>query len=204
MTIESVDWSVVVVGAWNLAILTPDGIRKRLLELPEGSALDIELAVDRPGAFRVRHGGLIIEPTPLSLNIISEQSTPESIQNACNIATKALSGLPETPLSAIGVNFKYRITELPDESLALVDCPLDDALSDVGATILGRSIKRTLEHDEGNLNIELSWENEGNGLLGFNYHLNAVAPTQLSTWLTKILAFNDRTNALMNALFLGQ
>ena len=193
-----------MVGAWNLAILTPDGIRKRLLELPDGSALDIELAVDRPGAFRVRHGGLIIEPTPLSLNVFCEQSTPESIQAACKIAEKALTGLPETPLSAVGVNFKYRFAELPDASLALIECPLDDALSDTGAAIVSRSIKRTLEHEEGTLNIELALEKEGNGILGFNYHLNSGAPTQLNAWLTKVTSFNDRANVLMNALCVGQ
>jgi len=202
MTIESADWSVVVVGAWNLAILTPDGIRKRLLELPDGSALDIELAVDRPGSFRVRHCGLIIEPTPLSLNIFCEQSTPEQMQSACNIAQKALSSLPETPLSAIGVNFKYRITEIPDETLLLIDCKIDEALSDAGAIIASRSIKRVLKHDEGIINIDISWDHTGTGSIGFNYHLNATLPQQMIAWISKTSGFNHNTNTLRATLHL--
>ena len=58
-----VNWNVVVAAAWNLAILTPDGIRKRLLELDASTPIQVEVALDTPQSFRVIHDGMIIVPS---------------------------------------------------------------------------------------------------------------------------------------------
>ena len=40
MTVEALDWNVVVAGFWNPAILTPSGIARRLFGLPEETPAD--------------------------------------------------------------------------------------------------------------------------------------------------------------------
>ena len=42
MPAEPFSWNAVVVGAWNIAILSPDGVRRRLFDLPEGTPIELE------------------------------------------------------------------------------------------------------------------------------------------------------------------
>lgn len=200
MAIEAVDWSVVVVGAWNLAILTPDGIRKRLFNLPEGSAVDIEVAIDRPGAFRVRHDGVVVEPTPIALTITGEANDLESLGNACQVAMKALKGLPETPVSAVGINCKYQVPEMPNAVIDLLECGLDDVLSDGSHSIIGKSLRRAIACQDGVLNFEIAQGEDSSGIVGFNFHLGSLDVNSLTNWLAKSHEFCDITNTMLSQI----
>ena len=128
--LEPFSWGVIAVGAWNLAILSPDGIRRRLFKLEDSAAIQLELMVDRPGQFRVSHGGLIVVPTPMLLEVATQVATNASLKEACDLARLALESLPETPVSAVGVNVRYRFSEVPDniiDSVRRIDQPLADA-----------------------------------------------------------------------------
>jgi hypothetical protein len=46
MELEPFDWNVVIAAYWNRAILTPNGIAKRLFKIPEGTAMEVEVPVD--------------------------------------------------------------------------------------------------------------------------------------------------------------
>jgi hypothetical protein len=200
MLIEAVDWGVVVVGAWNRAILTPDGIRKRLFDLPEGSTVDIEVAIDRPGSFRVRHNGVIVEPTPMALAISGETNDQKSLEASCQVATKALTALPETPVSAAGVNYRYRISDLSDAIIEKLECQLDDVLSDGANEIAGRSSKRSIKVKNGLLNLEIV-QDEGSGdMVMFNYHLDSTDVSVLKDWLSKTQEFETATNNLLKQI----
>ena len=53
MLLEPGDWNVVIVGHWNRAILTPQGIATRLLQLPPETEIGIEVPMDAIGPYRV-------------------------------------------------------------------------------------------------------------------------------------------------------
>lgn len=204
MAIEAADWSVVVIGAWNMAILTPDGIRRRLFELPEGSPIDIEVAVDRPGAFRVRHDGVIVEPSSIGLTISGVACDMLTLARACEVGRRALNGLPETPVLAAGINFKYRISEMPDAVLDLLESPLDDKLSDEGLQIVGRVLKRVIQCENGVLNLDIVQGMELDGVAGFNYHLDSNKAEELAEWLTKSERFGEMTAKLRKSMNIDQ
>jgi hypothetical protein len=55
------NWDVVIVGFWNRAILTPNGIAKRLFKLPEGSGIEVLVPVNSLEPSQVKHNGIFEE-----------------------------------------------------------------------------------------------------------------------------------------------
>ena len=90
-------WNVVVIGAWNTAILSPDGVRKRLFLLADGIPIGLEVAIDRPGHFRISHDGLVVIPTASRLEVAAANGTVTALTHAAEICRRAIAELPETP-----------------------------------------------------------------------------------------------------------
>jgi hypothetical protein len=189
---EPTAWNVVVVGAWNVAILTPDGIRRRLFKLPDTTVLDVEVSVDRPGPYRVLHDGLVVVPTSRLLEVGVQTPTQAFLENASKVAQAALDALPHTPVFAAGVNIRYRYDDVPSDVLDLVRAPIDDALSDADFAILGSVSKRTLSLGKGALNVELATSGGGTeGSLLLNFHRDSTEAAELADWLARIGEFVD-------------
>jgi hypothetical protein len=188
MSIEAKNWNIIAVGAWNVAILSPDGIRKRLFDLPDGTPVEIEVAIDKPGPFRVVHNNVIVAPTSKSLEILSRSNTIEGLKPAAEIAIKALQQLPETPLTAVGINFRYKIDVIPSPLIDLVKAPIDDLISDAGYVFKGNMIRRSIEHLNGVLNIEIVQGASLDGTINFNFHKDSVKPEELVGWLSQVEA----------------
>ncbi len=111
---KAADWNVVVVGSWNLAILTPAGITQRLFGLKDGETTIVELPLEAPGPYRVSHNGVTVVPSPGRLEVVPRESTNEGLVAAAEIAARAVSALPETLFQAAGVNIRFRFDSVPD------------------------------------------------------------------------------------------
>jgi hypothetical protein len=197
---EPFNWNVIVLGAWNPAILSPDGIRRRLFELPDNTPIELELAVDRPGVFRVASEGIVVVPTTASLEIAPRTPTAETLARACALGRRALQVLPETPVSAAGVNIRYRFDEMPDQVLDLVRAPLDATLSDAAFEVTAALTRRSLALPPGVINVQI---NHGTGVAGsieFNFHRDATLPTELSNWLDRVQEFVQLADRISNIL----
>ncbi len=191
------NWSIVVAGAWNLAILTPDGIRKRLFELPERTSINIEVAVDRPGLFRVLHDQLAVSPSARALEITVQQSDLNTLLLAGTIATRAVTSLSETPLTGAGINMRYVMTPITERFDELCKAALDDVLSDANETIVSRVTRRSLALDKGVLNIELMRQSDHEAEVAFNFHCDAPSADDCKAWLARIDEFHKKMMALL-------
>lgn len=194
-------WTVVITGAWNQAILSPDGIRRRLFNLPDDIPVEIELAMDRPGYFRVGNRDLWVVPTSNSLEVVTKTPTSASLEEACALSRRALEALPETPVSAAGINIRYAFPDFPNQILDLIQARLDTALSDSNFEIKQSLTNRTLIVGSGVLNLRITHEvPTGGGTLQFNFHRDSTLPTELSDWLNRVaefLALSDQVLAIM-------
>lgn len=125
------DWNVVVVGAWNVAILTPGGVAKRLFRLPPGTPVEVQVPLDAPHApMQVKRGGMVVAvaPSGMQLTVGPEQSAFSGLQEAAEIAARAIEDLPETPVRAAGVNIRYRFDSIPDQLQSAIGAPIDNLL----------------------------------------------------------------------------
>lgn len=197
---EALGWNAVVVGAWNTAILSPDGVRRRLFSLPEGTPIELEVSVDRPGPFRIGHDGIVVVPTPGRLEVAPRVASIDGLKRACGLCQTAVQVLPETPVSAAGVNIRYQFTELPDGVFDLLRAPLDGALADAEFTVRDSTTKRCIALGPGVVNLSISHAQTGSGAIELNFHRDSSTVTELSEWLGRIdefVAFYDRVAAVL-------
>jgi hypothetical protein len=199
---EPFSWNVVVVGAWNTAILSPDGVRRRLFDLPDGTPIELEVQVDRPGPFRIGHEGLVVIPIASRLEVATRTSTPESLERACRLCQRALQILPETPVSGVGVNVRYRFDELPDQILDLIRAPIDVELADADFQVQGGITKRSITLTPGLVNVEIT-QSQAINKLEFNFHRDSTAPAELSDWLGRVQEFIALSDRLANVVGAG-
>jgi len=171
------------VGYWNLAILTPKGIVRRLLELKEETPITVEVPMDGLAPHRVRHEGIIIIAEHGRLTVATETPTIENLEQARQIAIKAIENLPETPLSAVGFNIRFKLDDPPDELLKATATVLANLLSDESLTIKTRKIRYSFEHGAGLVNLDIKQSDNTETTIEFNFHQQSSIPIELVEWL---------------------
>lgn len=183
MPLASVDWSVVIVGRWNRAILTPAGIGKRLFGLEEGTPLEVMLAIDAIAPPRVAHDGLVIVAGSDRLVIYPSKCSFHELERARSIARKALRDLPETPVTGVGINVKYKTTEQVIPITQIIESSWDNQLSDHGYSIRERTITRRLAWNDGAINISVSINEESEHFIQFNFDYHTAETAMHEHWL---------------------
>src|SRR5262245_15714431 len=108
MPLEPYDWNVVVLGRWNRAILTPQGIASRLFQLPPETEIGIEVPIDAIGPFRVSHGKLTVMVSEAQLMVEARENNFPSLERAMRVARRAMEDLPRTPVFAAGFNIRVQ------------------------------------------------------------------------------------------------
>jgi len=195
------DWNVVVVGAWNAAILTPEGIAHRLFGLPPGTPVEVQVPLDRQAPIRVVHSNVMVVPSESGLLVVPTEPTPEALRHAVEVASRAIDSLPETPFTAAGINLRYQFDILPDELVQPLTSSLDDQLGDAELKIEGRMLKRTVGWNQGVLNVEIHMNDDASGALMFNFHRQSSDILELKDWLGQVEAMIDRSEHLLSSTF---
>jgi hypothetical protein len=183
MAVELFDWNVVVVGYWNPAILTPTGIAKRLFDLAEGIPITVEVPMDGLAPHRVRHEGIVVTAEPGRLALTVETPTLTNLERARRIAVRAIKALPETPLTAAGFNIRLKLDDPPQRLLRDTAAAIDTSLSDVGLVIKSRSIRRSLEHGKGTLNLYVRQSVHAETRIELNFDRQCTVVDELCGWL---------------------
>jgi hypothetical protein len=181
MNIEAFDWNVVVIGFWNRAILNPGGIGKRLFGLEEGTPIVVEIPLNMLGSPRVKYKDLAVVVDQQSLTIMSERLTYEGLNHAREIAVKAINSLPETPLTATGFNFRFKIDQPTGDLLNATKSKIDELLSDADFEIKERNVKRSVVWSGGVINLSIT--HKENVVVGLNFHRQSSNKNELVTWL---------------------
>jgi hypothetical protein len=201
MTVTPYTWNIILAGSWNRAILTPNWIRSKLFVLAENTPITIEVEVDTFGYIRAIHDKAAVLPRRDFLELLTLVPDLASMQVAANYAARALDSLPETPVRAAGVNFRYKIEDCAVQAFELTKAKLDNEISDLAFTIGSRKIARELALDAGgviNFNVELM-ENEEVHLV-VNFHLDSNIPTDIKNWISRTEEFESISMKLLSIL----
>lgn len=184
MSLRPVDWNVVIIGRWNPAILTPNGIAKRIFEVEEGKPVGVSVPLDGVSPYRVRSPDekIIVVTGSERLIITVSKCNYDSLGEAMAAGVKVLKWLPETPVSAAGFNVRFRASEGVPQIIDLVNSGVDSYLSDIPYKIIRRTLGRSVEYNNGELNITITAGDERVEVL-FNFHRRSSVHDDLKKWL---------------------
>lgn len=193
MIIEPSDWNVVILGAWNRAILTPSGIAQRIFQIPPDTPVEMQVSLEGAPT-RVLHEDIAVTVGAGALKLNPQASTYELLQRAMSLAHRALTSLPETPVKAAGFNIRYRIIDPPAEFLQVLSTELDDRLSEADLTITSRGLNRSLVFEDGVVNLSIrNVEGTPNCFdLENNFHRSSGRRDDLQAWLNTEIADVER------------
>lgn len=189
------DWTIVIVGNWNMAILNPDWVASEILEKEQ---VGIEALIG-PGmpSYRYISDEFIIIPRPDRVTISSTLTTPASLNRVESLACTVLEKLPVTPISAIGVNFGYMEEEVIElaEIFAISDRM---KIADAGLDVFESTIVRSMKFDEKMLNLRISQKEDGNIRIHLNYHKAVSSAEEASGYIRdKINDFRQHAENLL-------
>lgn len=166
------NWTIVLAGAWNVRVFSPEWVGRRLLD---GRPMSIEVPIGpAPLHFRYTADGLNLLPSSDRLIIGVHKADLVSLQKAEATAKKALELLPHTPISALGINLGFDDQEPNEHLRALFRMPDLDPLSGFGCKVKRTAIERSLEVEGTILNVTHLLDAEGRAEVLFNFHHDAT------------------------------
>jgi len=193
------EWTVVLAGSWNVAILNPEWVGRELLNLPE---VEMELVF---GAIRpqLKVSSPLVSIIPQGNQVIfnSRQRSAEAFAGVEAAATALLEKLPITPITAMGINFGYT-EEAVSVNIANLFAIGDTArISDVPLRIKSTTITRQLEYDGRDLNFRMTHTPE-RLMLHFNYHLAVTSAEAAKAALAgKVATYQNHSQQLLKDLY---
>lgn len=161
------EWSHVIVGSWNLAILNPQWVGT---ELFGGEQIDVEMEIGaaRP-SIRYIIGDVTVIPSPERVAFMSRNATDSAVASAENAARKLLQALPVTPIRAIGVNFGFVVDDVEPSAAALFGADDRAHWEAAGHPVESVSISRVIPFGERQLRLSLAYD-DNQIIVKMNYH----------------------------------
>ena len=177
------DWSVVVIGHWNRAILSPAGISKWLFNLPEGTPVQVLVPLDVVAPYHIRHENVTVIPGNDRLIVHPVENNVDQLVQAIRIAQRALEHLPQTPVSAAGLNLRYKSEIAIDVIDQITANPWDDRISEEGLIVASRSIARSVQWRGGTITANIQQDQAGACSLLLNFDYRSHDSSKLKDWL---------------------
>jgi len=184
MAVQPADWSVVIVGRWNRAILTPTGIARRVFKLEDPKQILVAVPLDGVSPYQVRHPThdiiAMTDETRLLVHVLKMDY--DTLGHAMIAGKNALKSLPETPVVAAGFNINFEASEVESDLASLLTADVDSMLAGLDQTAVVRSVTRSYEYGRGQLNITVSGTPD-KFTLACNFHRGSTAVEDLVDWL---------------------
>lgn len=177
-------WSVVLVGAWNTAIFTPDWLTK--LMGVSNMEVQIEFPIANP-LLAVRYTFQNVRMvTHRDRLVLAPMTNDDAVLERVEFLTKAiLRTLTHTPITSLGINLEFVEDDIPE--LLKIIFPREDvpriAAEDfiVGDTEVRRDLRRSQGQDEG---FRLVLRRSDSGVtIRVNFHKDVADTTVAGAYL---------------------
>ena len=181
--------ALAISGAWNTKIFTPNWVMGNLLQFQEGDEIEVGMSKDelRP-VFRYK--GVVIIPKETVFNIRIDGDIDDATLNLANsIGQKLIELHPYTPNLAIGFNFKV-ITGVKSKEIGFEIVPRENGellsfetnkLDDFELS----SLKFTRILEDSVCNVSVSFDDDDNEVLNYNYHYEKLDKVSSQTFIEK-------------------
>lgn len=173
------EYSIVVLGAWNPSIFSPEWIEKYLIG--EEEAVDIQIAFpldDATAPRKISFKDISLFPGRRKMDLIPDVPSKDNLEYCASVLTKLFDLLPHTPVSGFGINFGFLENNLSQQLSDLFD--LSDEISLIANYIpKSSSIARKIvkEHENYSINLTFS-EANGNISVKINFHFDITSTSR--------------------------
>lgn len=176
--------NVLILGAWNLAILNPAWMAKKIFEVQK---ISVNLEVGPTMIARYMSDAHNVKITTCEDKVILNPTStdPDALEGSGSLAIRLMERLKETPIPAVGVNIGFDLNASEVERVKEAAATKDlEQFKNFGATVESSSIRHQLRINDSDVNTELALYSNGLGALTVNHHFN-VSDASEATELLK-------------------
>lgn len=143
---------------------------------------------------------LIVDPDRLQISLV--KINDENIESLPNITEKYISQLPETPYTAIGLNYNYNI-ELQAESLKRIFNPHKDKFTKLFTENyqLGGMIIFNHSNFIVKIDIKPTFNETEKIIVNFNFHCDSEKIEEIEKRIKLYFEMKDKTQEILKGLF---
>ena len=192
--------NVVVLGAWNRRLFTPQWIAQ---EFASGGEVMLELAVNNPAIpVRLSYDGLRLQVASDRIIVSGGQSDDGTLGRVQEFAAGILDRLSHTPVSAAGINFEWRDSDPGESIVNLFDLPDGLRLADAGVGVKTTTINRVTDWEDRTLNIELNLGTDGAFQIGLNFHQSVQSASDARAYICQgMVELRERAEQLLSSTY---
>jgi len=201
MNYDVSQWSIVLLGSWNTALLNPDWVIQHIFD-GEQAELDIHVVPGRRSVMRVRRDNIIFAPTEERVTIHCSEASEAVIQLAELKAVELLKKLPVTPVTAVGVNFGFEDAD-PAGSL-LQPFTFRDApkFAEHDLEVRSASITRKIIAEGQEINLMIERKDDLGISVRFNFHHAARSAEEAAELLEgNSVAYLAKSNQILDQIY---
>lgn len=192
------DWTIVVVGKWNVAIFNPSWLSANVFEKPE---LGVEVNLEPELPRRITGDKVTLIPSYSRLILAPADLEEGTLMRMEQVACSLLRILEHTPVSAVGINFAYRIAPASTDLLTRLPSLYSQDFAHEELMVKSREFKWTLEHEGHDLNVSSRVSVE-EIFIKFNFHTrvkDAVAARKCIDG--KVSPYSIKARSLLEQVF---
>lgn len=199
---------VVVVGAWNIAVFTPEWVKKYLLPDEDFKVL-FPSRVGCSLKFQTELLTFCIEGNRLQFEIVKEESVSEACVAIIKLLRTILRLLCHTPVYAMGINFVFDSDNQFEVLNTLTDKdPLSSIISLVGGGLKAQGLIRKFDIGAGKeLTLRIDSMSSGQNRIDFNFNYNVSSATDIVSVLGEdnqlIITNQELTRKIVSEVYGG-
>jgi hypothetical protein len=200
------DSNLIIVGAWNPAIISPFWLHQQFPDLLPGEHFDAEFLVQPTVSVRFKINDIQIDPSNGRLTLSPATNDEERLRFLPRLAHAISERLPHTPVIAMGFNFVFRVEA--NRRLA-IDKFLDERgqgelYAGLGlATRTGRQVTHSFALTQGMLNITYEYRPDETKV-NFNFHHAVTGGQQVRDVLPSFAERLEESRRLANVIDAGE
>lgn len=193
------EWTIVLPGAWNSRVFSPQWVAQHLLHKEK---LEIELGVSTTGPhIRYRTNNIVLIPKDDRLIIGALNGEDGTLEQMERVACMTLELLPHTPIVAAGVNFGFLEASPEPDLLTLFETADLRALTKFGCEVPLTELRRELKTDAGVVNLKHVFR-DGTVKIHVNFHYDTESSEGDRERLAgKVTDARDFAHRLLNEVY---
>lgn len=195
------DLTIVVIGNWNVSIFSPKWVGESIFDRSE-ITLDVGIDPGLPRKLTVEN--VVVIPMSSRLMVTLSNIDDTTLKGMENAVCKILTLLIHTPVSAVGINFGYKVKPLPDNYNSIFPVLLANKLASEDLIVKSREIKWTVDYEkQKNRRLNISNQiDEDEAIVKFNFHSDIKnAEEAIKSIQDKVVIYRDKTLSILDKVF---